>query len=183
MKVTLGCVLLLLLLHASPQETQKPTEEKPPTESKSTSETAKQANPVKATPSSIASGRKSYPLRSENTRVQIIREIMVATTMSSLLSVPDVHLGNTDERPRPIASISFRRRSNFTLTTALLPDVDHRAIWRDVLPPTSRTSNSAMRIPETSRTSEHRREPSGFEAVLRIDGLGRPVVQHYRGAQ
>jgi cytochrome c len=38
----------------------RPTEEKPPTESKSTSETAKQANPVKATPSSIASGRKSY---------------------------------------------------------------------------------------------------------------------------
>jgi hypothetical protein len=96
------------------------------------------------------------PLRSENTRVQIIREIMVATTMSSLLSVPDVfsqHLGNTDERPRPLASISFRRRSNFTLTTALLPDVDHPTIWRDVLPPTSRTSNSATRIPETSRTS------------------------------
>jgi mono/diheme cytochrome c family protein len=60
MKVTLGCVLLLLPLHASPQEPQKPTEEKSPTESKSTSETAKQANPVKATRSSIASEKKSY---------------------------------------------------------------------------------------------------------------------------
>ena len=60
MKVTLACVLLLLPLHASPQEPQKPTEEKPATESKSTSDTAKQQNPVKPTPSSIASGKKSY---------------------------------------------------------------------------------------------------------------------------
>jgi mono/diheme cytochrome c family protein len=60
MKVTLACVLLLLPLHASPQEPQKPTEEKSATESKSTSDTAKQENPVKPTPSSIASGKKSY---------------------------------------------------------------------------------------------------------------------------
>jgi mono/diheme cytochrome c family protein len=60
MKVTLACVFLLLPLHASPQEPQKPTEEKSAAESKSTSETAKQVNPVKPTPSSIASGKKSY---------------------------------------------------------------------------------------------------------------------------
>jgi mono/diheme cytochrome c family protein len=60
MKVTLGCVFLLLQLHASPQEPQKPAEEKSAAESKSTSETAKQVNPVKPTPSSIASGKKSY---------------------------------------------------------------------------------------------------------------------------
>jgi mono/diheme cytochrome c family protein len=52
--------LLLLPLHASPQEPQKPTEEKSATESKSTSDTAKQENPVKPIPSSIASGKKSY---------------------------------------------------------------------------------------------------------------------------
>src|SRR6267378_5121968 len=60
MKVTLACVFLLLPLHASPQEPKKPAEEKSAAESKSTSETAKQVNPVKSTPSSIASGKKSY---------------------------------------------------------------------------------------------------------------------------
>ena len=60
MKVTLACVFLLLLLPASPQEPKKPAEEKSAAESKSTSETAKQVNPVKSTPSSIASGKKSY---------------------------------------------------------------------------------------------------------------------------
>jgi mono/diheme cytochrome c family protein len=60
MKVILVCVFLLLPLHASPQELKKPAEEKSAAESKSTSETAKQVNPVKPTPSSIASGKKSY---------------------------------------------------------------------------------------------------------------------------
>jgi mono/diheme cytochrome c family protein len=60
MKVTLACVFLLLRLHASPQEPKKPADEKSAAESKSTSETAKQVNPVKPTPSSIASGKKSY---------------------------------------------------------------------------------------------------------------------------
>lgn len=60
MKVTLACALLLLPLHVSTQEPQKPTEQKPATESNSKSETAKQGNPVQSTPSSIASGRKSY---------------------------------------------------------------------------------------------------------------------------
>jgi mono/diheme cytochrome c family protein len=60
MKVRLACVFLLLPLHASPQEPKKPTEEKSAAESKSASETAKQVNPVKPTPSSIASGKKSY---------------------------------------------------------------------------------------------------------------------------
>jgi mono/diheme cytochrome c family protein len=59
MKLTSGCVFLLLALHASPQEAKKPAEEKPAAESKSTSATAK-VNPVKPTPSSIASGKKSY---------------------------------------------------------------------------------------------------------------------------
>jgi hypothetical protein len=44
MKVTLVCLFLLLALHASPQEPQKPAEEKPATESKSTSETEKQVS-------------------------------------------------------------------------------------------------------------------------------------------
>src|SRR5260370_13222160 len=56
----LHCVLLLLPVNASPQEPQKPAEEKSATESKSPSDTAKQVNPVKPTPSSIASGKKSY---------------------------------------------------------------------------------------------------------------------------
>jgi mono/diheme cytochrome c family protein len=60
MKVTLGCVLLLLPLQASPQEPNKPTEEKSTAESRSKSDTAKQVNPVPSTPSSIASGKKSY---------------------------------------------------------------------------------------------------------------------------
>ena len=60
MKVTLACVLLLLPLQASPQEPNKPTEEKSTAESKSKSETAKQVNPVQSTPTSIASGKKSY---------------------------------------------------------------------------------------------------------------------------
>jgi mono/diheme cytochrome c family protein len=60
MKVTLACVFLLLPLNVSAQQPQQPTEEKPATESKSSSETAKQVNPVKSTPSSIASGKKSY---------------------------------------------------------------------------------------------------------------------------
>jgi mono/diheme cytochrome c family protein len=60
MKVTLACVFLLLALRASPQEPKKPPEEKSATESKSTSETAKKVNPVKPTPTSIASGKTSY---------------------------------------------------------------------------------------------------------------------------
>ena len=60
MKVTLACVFLLLPLPASPQEPKKPAEEKSAAESKPTSEAAKQVNPVKSIPSSIASGKKSY---------------------------------------------------------------------------------------------------------------------------
>jgi len=59
MKVTLASLLLLLPLHAFPQE-PKQAEEKPAAESKSAPETAKRLNPVKPTPSSIASGKKSY---------------------------------------------------------------------------------------------------------------------------
>jgi mono/diheme cytochrome c family protein len=59
MKVTLACLLLLLPLHAVPQES-KQAEEKPAAESKSAPETPKRLNPVKPTPSSIASGKKSY---------------------------------------------------------------------------------------------------------------------------
>ena len=59
MKVTLACLLLLLPLHVFPKE-PKQAEEKSAAESKSASETAKRLNPVKPTPSSIASGKKSY---------------------------------------------------------------------------------------------------------------------------
>jgi mono/diheme cytochrome c family protein len=60
MKVTLACVFLLLSLPPAPQETKKPVEERPAAESKTTSEVAKQGNPVKPTPGSIASGKKTY---------------------------------------------------------------------------------------------------------------------------
>jgi mono/diheme cytochrome c family protein len=59
MKVTLAYLLLLLPLYAIPQE-PKQAEEKSAAESKSAPETAKRLNPVKPTPSSIASGKKSY---------------------------------------------------------------------------------------------------------------------------
>jgi mono/diheme cytochrome c family protein len=59
MKVTLAYLLLLLPLYAVPQE-PKQAEEKSAAESKSAPETAKRLNPVKPTPSSIASGKKSY---------------------------------------------------------------------------------------------------------------------------
>jgi hypothetical protein len=65
MKVTLACVFLLLPLHASPQEPQKPTEEKSAAESKSTSETAKQVNPVKPSsqhPVQSHQGRSRTPM-------------------------------------------------------------------------------------------------------------------------
>ena len=60
MKVISACVFLLLSLDTSSQEPKKPAEEKSTAESKSTSETAKRVNPVKSTPSSIASGKASY---------------------------------------------------------------------------------------------------------------------------
>jgi mono/diheme cytochrome c family protein len=60
MKLILACVFLLLPLQTPAQEPKKPVEEKSAAESKSASETAKQVNPVKPTPSSIASGKKSY---------------------------------------------------------------------------------------------------------------------------
>jgi hypothetical protein len=54
------------------------------------------------------------------------------------LPVADIfqqHLGNERMNVHvTITSISFRRQSNLTLATALLPDVDHRAIGRHVLP-------------------------------------------------
>ena len=59
MKVTIACLLLLLPLRAFPQE-PKQAEEKSAAESKSAPETAKRLNPVKPTPNSIASGKKSY---------------------------------------------------------------------------------------------------------------------------
>jgi len=60
MKLLLACVLLLLPVQLSSQESKKPAEEKPAVEPKTTAETSKQVNPVKATPSSIAAGKKSY---------------------------------------------------------------------------------------------------------------------------
>jgi len=60
MKIILSFLFLLLPLHASPQEPSKPADEKSAADSKPASETAKQANPVKPTPSSLASGKKVY---------------------------------------------------------------------------------------------------------------------------
>jgi mono/diheme cytochrome c family protein len=62
MRVIFACGLLVALSFPSQQEPQKQAEEKPAAavEAKSTAEAGKLANPVKATPSSIAAGQKAY---------------------------------------------------------------------------------------------------------------------------
>jgi mono/diheme cytochrome c family protein len=57
------CFSLLLPLHCMSQEPAKPSEEKPATsEAKPPSDAAKKENPVKSSPTSIASGKKKYGL-------------------------------------------------------------------------------------------------------------------------
>jgi len=60
MKITLSFLFLLLPLHASPQEPRKPVEEKSAADSKTSPAAAKQVNPVKPTPYSLALGKKAY---------------------------------------------------------------------------------------------------------------------------
>lgn len=60
LSLTCGCVLLSLLF--APQEPPKPAEEKPAAtaEAKPAADAVKLTNPVKATPESLASGKKVY---------------------------------------------------------------------------------------------------------------------------
>jgi mono/diheme cytochrome c family protein len=64
MKLALACVFvcsfLLLPLQCRSQEPTKPADEKPAADAKNSSDSAKSANPVKASPTSIASGKKKY---------------------------------------------------------------------------------------------------------------------------
>jgi mono/diheme cytochrome c family protein len=54
------CASLLLPLRCLSQEPAKPAEEKPAAEAKPASDAAKKENPVKPSPTSIASGKKKY---------------------------------------------------------------------------------------------------------------------------
>ena len=57
---TVVSALLLVGISASPQEPTKPAEEKPADEFKIPPEAAKQANPVKPGPNSLAQGKRFY---------------------------------------------------------------------------------------------------------------------------
>ena len=60
MKLFLPFLFLLLPLHASPQEPQKPADDKPVADSTSASPAPTRVNPVKPTPDSLAIGKKAY---------------------------------------------------------------------------------------------------------------------------
>ena len=62
MRFVLGCVLAVLAMQGGGgQEAAKPAEEKPvATDAKPAADAAKMVNPVKATPESIALGKKAY---------------------------------------------------------------------------------------------------------------------------
>src|SRR5579864_6070791 len=64
MKLALVCVFVCSILFVpSPcraQEPAKPAEEKPAAEAKTSSDSAKKENPVKSSPTSLASGKKKY---------------------------------------------------------------------------------------------------------------------------
>jgi mono/diheme cytochrome c family protein len=60
MKLVIVCAFLLLPLYCASQEPAKPAEGKPAVDSKAAPDAAKQGNPVKPTPTSLASGKKQY---------------------------------------------------------------------------------------------------------------------------
>jgi mono/diheme cytochrome c family protein len=60
MKLFLSFLFLLLPVHASPQEPQKPPDDKPAPGSPTSPAATKQVNPVKPTPNSLAIGKKVY---------------------------------------------------------------------------------------------------------------------------
>lgn len=60
MKLFLSFLFLLLPLHASPQEPQKPLDDKPIADSKPSPAATKKVNPIKPTPNSLAIGKKAY---------------------------------------------------------------------------------------------------------------------------
>ena len=65
MKLVLVCAFLLLPFHSISQDPAKPTGEKPASDSKPAPETVKAENPVKPTPTSLASGKKKYSTECE----------------------------------------------------------------------------------------------------------------------
>ncbi|MFI5098119.1 MAG: c-type cytochrome [Candidatus Acidiferrales bacterium] len=60
MRLFLSFLILLLPFHAAPQEPQKPPDDKPAPDSQTSPAAAKQVNPVKPTPNSLAIGKKVY---------------------------------------------------------------------------------------------------------------------------
>jgi mono/diheme cytochrome c family protein len=60
MKLAYASIFLLISGYLYSQDPQKPADEKPAADSKAPAEASKKVNPVKATPSSLASGKKSY---------------------------------------------------------------------------------------------------------------------------
>lgn len=62
MNLMLACVAFVVMSHSLFQEATKPVAEKTAAETKSGADAAKMVNPVKATPESIALGKKAYGL-------------------------------------------------------------------------------------------------------------------------
>ncbi len=60
MKLIFSLILLLLPVHAFPQDVNKPADNKSAPETKPAKETPKQENPVKPTPSSLAFAKNVY---------------------------------------------------------------------------------------------------------------------------
>lgn len=60
MKLFLSFLFLLLPLRAFPQDLSKPPDNKPAPDSQTSPAAAKQVNPVKPTPNSLAIGKKAY---------------------------------------------------------------------------------------------------------------------------
>jgi mono/diheme cytochrome c family protein len=60
MKTVVMCVFLLALWYPASQEPKKPAEDKTATDAKPAPEVAKAVNPSKATPTSLAAGKKAY---------------------------------------------------------------------------------------------------------------------------
>lgn len=60
MRVVIGIMVAVLLWQQPSAETKKPTEDKTPGQAQNAGETAAPANAVKATPASLASGKKIY---------------------------------------------------------------------------------------------------------------------------
>lgn len=65
MKALVGCVLLVVLWQEPSSETKKPAEDKSAGQAQNVGGSANSGNPVKATPESLAAGKKTYGLDCE----------------------------------------------------------------------------------------------------------------------